>query len=282
MIRRGPRPADRFTIVANAALEDEALTWRARGVLAYLLGRPEGWSTSADRLSGMSPKGVEGRDSMRSVLAELESAGYIRRQKSQDQRGRWTTALVVYDAPEPQDQADLPAKNAAEPTVLAGRSPARKSAEPPTLEESKNGGSPGVGGPAVGSPAVGRPGAISKKDTKKENKKKSSSPRSVASLPPSGEDLPRKRGVRLTQAQTREALNKLDSFPGPEYVATAASRWNPSAEDAWYLTCEYIEFVQERGWKFSPDGWLKYLEEAFIERERRNRTRAYSPEGVPL
>ena len=251
MIRRGPRPADRFVMIANEALENDGLTWRARGVLAYLLSRPEGWSTSAERLAAMSPKGKEGRDAMRAVLNELEAAGYIRREKTQDSRGRWATTLVVYDYPEPPVPAVEPAKTAA---------------EPPIVEPAKNGGSPGVGEPAVGQPAVGKPGPFNKTETKKENKKETSSSSSLRSE--DSEETP---------------LQKLVRWPGKEYLSIAGKRWTYlTAEKTWELTQKYADEIRAKGWSFSEDGWLKFMEREHEARERRTKGRAYAPNGVPL
>lgn len=281
MIRRGPRPADRFAMIANEALENADLTWRARGVLAYLLSRPEGWSTSAERLAGLSPKGKEGRDAMRSVLTELEGAGYIVREKVQDARGRWSTGMVVYD---------FPAKNAAEPTIVENtpvsggvlqlpdtmefamdggsaaemvEMAAKAMAQPLIVDDSKNGGSPGVGQPAVGSPAVGKPGPSNKKETKKENKTESSS---------------------TSTSSEQTPLEKLRHWPGPKYLGMAISRWRwmDDVDKMWPLTQRYVEETRAKGWAISPDGWLKFLEREDQERERRTRGRAYAPNGVPL
>lgn len=268
-------------MIANEALENSDLTWRARGVLAYLLSRPEGWSTSAERLAGQSPKGKEGRDAMRSVLTELEAAGYIVRERVQDARGRWSTGMVVYD---------FPAKNAAEPPIVEQEPPmggklylpdtmafakndgstdemvamaAKAMAEPLIVEPAKNGGSPGVGKPAVGQPAVGKPGFSNKKETKKENKTKSSSTST------SSEETP---------------LQKLRRWPGQEYLDMAIGRWKwmNDVDKMWPLTQRYVEETRAKGWALSPDGWLKFLEREDQERERRTRGRAYAPNGVPL
>lgn len=245
MIRRGPRPADRFAMIANEALENADLTWRARGVLAYLLSRPEGWSTSAERLAAMSPKGKEGRDAMRAVLNELEAAGYIRREKTQDSRGRWSTTLVVYDYPEQPVPAAAPAKSAP---------------EPPVVESAKNGGSPGVGKPAVGQPAVGKPGPSNKTDTKTDNK----------NTPPSS-------------SSEETEWDKLVRWPGHKYLALAGSRFKwLDVPKTWELTQKYLEEVKAKGWNYSEDGWLKFMEREDQARERRTRGRAYSPDGVPL
>lgn len=263
MIRRGPRPADRFAMIANEALEDGSLTWRARGVLAYLLSRPEGWSTSAERLAAMSPKGKEGRDSMRAVLNELEAAGYVRREKIQDSRGRWSTTLVVYDYPEPPVPSVEPAKAAA---------------EPPIVEPAKNGGSPGVGEPAVGQPAVGKPVLLNKTETKTENKKELTTAGAVV-IPP-----PEDRGpTGLTREQEKEAQRLLAVWPGSEYLGIAASRWKwLNAERGWDLTQKYLADVKAKGWPYTPDGWLKFMEREHEARERRIKGRAYAPNGVPL
>jgi hypothetical protein len=240
-------------MIANEALENSSLTWRARGVLAYLLSRPEDWSTSAERLAAMSPKGKEGRDAMRAVLTELQAAGYIRREKSQDARGRWSTTLVVYDYPEPSVQADPPAKTSSEPSVV---------------EPAKNGGSPGVGEPAVGQPAVGKPGVFNKTDTNTENKTSSSSSSLRSDDSSSGGGTP---------------MEKLARWPGREYLALAAGRWSwLTVDKTWELTQKYLADIRTKGWKYSPDGWLKFLENEDRERERRTRGRAYAPNGVPL
>lgn len=277
MIRRGPRPADRFVMIANEALENSGLTWRARGVLAYLLSRPEGWSTSAERLASMSPKGQEGRDSMRAVLTELESAGYVRREKAQDARGRWSTTLVVYDFPEPSVQADQSAETSPEPPIVAAKRVSKKAADPPIVESAKNGGSPGVGQPAVGQPAVGQPGPFNKTDTKTEIKTPppSSETKSARHLPAPKPDY--------STAEDKELMAKLVKWPGSKYLALAGSRHDwLTVKKAWELTQKYLEEVKAKGWNYSEDGWLKFMEKEDEARERRTRGRAYSPDGVPL
>ena len=77
------------------------LTFRARGVLAHLLSMPPGWPASADLLAASEK--VEGRDAIRKALSELETAGYLRRERQQAEKGLWTSVLTVY-----RDPADNP------------------------------------------------------------------------------------------------------------------------------------------------------------------------------
>lgn len=85
-----------WTSIPNAALENETLSFRARGLLAYLLSRPDGWETDSERLARA---GKEGREAVRTALNELVGAGYLVRRKSQGERGRWRTDTFVYDEP---------------------------------------------------------------------------------------------------------------------------------------------------------------------------------------
>lgn len=96
MIVRSKRPEKHFTVVQNQVIRDRGLSWRARGILVYLLSQPDDWKTTAAHLTAV---GVEGRDSVRIALAELEDRGYLQRRKHQDDRGRWTTAIYVFDDP---------------------------------------------------------------------------------------------------------------------------------------------------------------------------------------
>jgi hypothetical protein len=92
-------------MIQNAALEDERLSYKARGLLAYLLSRPPGWTTSADRLAKDSPK--EGRDAVLSGLKELEVIGYLHRETKSGGRGKWTHNQTVLDVPVPPSDQEV-------------------------------------------------------------------------------------------------------------------------------------------------------------------------------
>lgn len=97
-IIRGSRPADQFAQISNQALEDARLSYRARGLLAYMLSRPEGWTTDATRLA--AGKSTEGRGAILTALKELENHGYLVRRRTQDRRGRFSTDTYVTEFPE--------------------------------------------------------------------------------------------------------------------------------------------------------------------------------------
>lgn len=95
-------PDDNFTIIPNAALRDERLSYTARGILAELLTHSDGWETNADALWRQSQKrrGVktgEGREGIRAAFAELEEYGYLVRRRVQGDKGRFATVLELHD-----------------------------------------------------------------------------------------------------------------------------------------------------------------------------------------
>jgi hypothetical protein len=96
-IRRGPRLADNFTIVSNAVVNDESLSFRARAVLIWLLSKPADWRTRSESIAEASPK--EGREAIRTAMRELEQQGYLVREKIQNERGQWVTIQTVYEEP---------------------------------------------------------------------------------------------------------------------------------------------------------------------------------------
>ncbi len=104
-LRRVENPRG-WTSLPNAMLEDRTLSWRARGILAYLLSRPAVWETDSDRLAAL---GKEGREAVRTALRELESAGYLHRPRTQGSDGRWSTDWLIADHPfDPRDDALFP------------------------------------------------------------------------------------------------------------------------------------------------------------------------------
>lgn len=100
----GGHPAERFTLLQNSVVRDTRLSFRARGVLAFIQSHEDGWHITAD---GLADHGAEGRESLRAAFAELVEHGYLRRVRSQDEEGKWRTDLVVYpdgDAPPEGDR----------------------------------------------------------------------------------------------------------------------------------------------------------------------------------
>jgi len=95
-IIRAERPSNKFAIIRNEVLQDERLSFRARGVLASILSRPDNWRCSAWDLA---TEGREGRRAILTALTELETFGYLVRSKKQDEGGKWSTATYVYDMP---------------------------------------------------------------------------------------------------------------------------------------------------------------------------------------
>src|ERR1035437_8458427 len=71
-IRRGKQTVN-FTVLPNALLTDQNLTYKARGLAAYLLSRPEDWCVLISDLSS----GLDRDTAVLSGLKELRGLGYI-------------------------------------------------------------------------------------------------------------------------------------------------------------------------------------------------------------
>ncbi len=67
-----------FTQVSNNPLNDARLSWKAKGVFAYLYSKPDDWDFSSDRMKNDS---ADGRDALLAGLKELEAVGYLQRKK---------------------------------------------------------------------------------------------------------------------------------------------------------------------------------------------------------
>lgn len=87
---------DRYTSVARPTLNDHRLSFRARGVLVWLLDKPDNWKSNAQAIANA---GCEGRDAVRAALSELEQFGYLVREKHRDEAGQFYTEVTVYERP---------------------------------------------------------------------------------------------------------------------------------------------------------------------------------------
>jgi hypothetical protein len=76
-----------FVQIDKRALQDESLSWKAKGLLAYLLSLPDDWQIYINELKNHA---TDGRDSTATALKELISAGYITRNYAEREEGKFT------------------------------------------------------------------------------------------------------------------------------------------------------------------------------------------------
>jgi len=87
---------DNYSVIANAVINDALLSWGARGLLIYLLSKPDNWITRTSDLIKNSPAGER---RVRTLIAELEKAGYMKRRRFHDEGGQWTWETDVHENP---------------------------------------------------------------------------------------------------------------------------------------------------------------------------------------
>lgn len=89
---------DRAFTIDQRTIEDESLSWAARGLLSYLLSRPDGWTL---RVEDLCECGDLGRDGIYSLLNELREAGYATYEQERDEYGRIRRGTyTVYETPD--------------------------------------------------------------------------------------------------------------------------------------------------------------------------------------
>lgn len=138
-IRRAAR-RQRYLIVDQAAVEDTRLSWAARGLLAYLLSRPDDWKVLVNDLR---KRGDLGRDGIYRLLRELRNAGYVTFERTRDAKGRMRGGTyIVSEVPRP-DSPDVDAPDLVEPRPANARAlPKTHEYEVPTtttMQTSTNG-----------------------------------------------------------------------------------------------------------------------------------------------
>lgn len=90
-IERGPMAGDRFTQISNALFRDKRISHKAKGVFGLISTHRDGYGIT---IEGILRNSKDGRDAIRSALAELEQFGYLERTQQHDDEGKF--AGVVY------------------------------------------------------------------------------------------------------------------------------------------------------------------------------------------
>lgn len=89
---------ERFSIIDNRVIEDKRLSWGARGLLEYMLSKPDDWKFYMSELISHSDK--DGRDKTYGYMDELKKYGYVTRKQKRNSNGKFGNQdLIVNDSP---------------------------------------------------------------------------------------------------------------------------------------------------------------------------------------
>ncbi|MFD8561253.1 hypothetical protein ACWDOR_26915 [Streptosporangium canum] len=124
-VRRAAAPISLFSKIAHRWSRDRQLSWKARGVLTWLNSHAPGFRVSEKTIVCAAP---DGRDATRAAIRELESHGYLVRERERGRDGRLGGVNYILcepwaPPPDPEEttspQASLPPSPATENPPLA-------------------------------------------------------------------------------------------------------------------------------------------------------------------
>ncbi|MBD0691536.1 hypothetical protein BG452_35155 [Streptomyces sp. CBMA123] len=114
-------------------MQDRRLSYTARGLLADLLSRPNGWREDGRQMADAS---IQGRGAVRRALKELKDAGYYRVDTVRMADGTVRSEAHVFDTPQPAPVVPRPASG----DRGSGRAvtpPVKDPGEEPTLPDER-------------------------------------------------------------------------------------------------------------------------------------------------
>lgn len=85
-----------FTIMSNFHLRDRNLSFKAKGLLSFMLSLPPEWDYS---LKGLCAISKENRDAIRSTLKELQDNHYLEIEKVRGSKGYFEYNYLIYEKP---------------------------------------------------------------------------------------------------------------------------------------------------------------------------------------
>jgi len=85
-----------YVMLNKTPLSDNRISWRAKGIWAYLLSKPDNWTV---REKDLMNKSTEGRDAVRAAIKELVENGYIVKTEIRDKGKYIGVEYSVFETP---------------------------------------------------------------------------------------------------------------------------------------------------------------------------------------
>ena len=87
---------DKYFSASNEPFNDDRLLWETRGLIGYLLSKPNHWTI---RMDDLLKRGPGGRDKVRKMLKDAQIHGYLNRQRIAKADGTFFWMWDVYESP---------------------------------------------------------------------------------------------------------------------------------------------------------------------------------------
>lgn len=86
-----------YSVMSNYHLRDKKLSFKAKGLLSFMLSLPENWDYSIKGLAALSKESYK---TIRTILKELELKEYLIIEKKQNEKGRFYYEYIIYEKPD--------------------------------------------------------------------------------------------------------------------------------------------------------------------------------------
>jgi hypothetical protein len=91
-----------YVMIDQRPILNKELSWKAKGILCYLMSRPDGWECN---LVDLSKRSNDGLSSVKAGVKELQEAGHIKMNRTRTENGQLGTVLwEVYETPQVDNQ----------------------------------------------------------------------------------------------------------------------------------------------------------------------------------
>lgn len=87
---------DKYFSASNEPFNDDRLMWETRGLIGYLLSKPNHWTI---RIDDLLKRGPGGRDKVRKMLRDAQTHGYLNRQRITKTDGTFDWLWDIYESP---------------------------------------------------------------------------------------------------------------------------------------------------------------------------------------
>jgi len=85
-----------YTVMSNYHLRDKNLSFKAKGLLSFMLSLPEDWDYS---LNGLVAVSKESKKAIRSIINELRENGYLVTEQTRGEKGYYKYNYIIYEEP---------------------------------------------------------------------------------------------------------------------------------------------------------------------------------------